>query len=98
MIVESIYLDGIELEAYDVMQNPCKFYQEVTESLSISIPLIGCFKEYVGLPNDPRRGFMEGGFPGSSGGIRESGITQTRARELPGYDAYLISVSGVWVP
>ena len=49
MIVESAYLDGIGLEAYDVMQNPCKFYQEVTESLSILGLLIGCFKEYFGL-------------------------------------------------
>lgn len=33
---------------------------------------------------------MEGGWEA----LEASGITQTRARELPGYDVYLISVSG----
>ena len=86
----------IELEAYDVMQNPCKFYQEVTESLSISGSLIGCFKEYVGLlcpmiqGEDSWRAVFREALEASG----NQGSHKLVPRELPGYDVYLISVSG----
>ena len=77
---------GAALEAYGVMQNPCKFYQEVTESLSISIPLIGCFKEYVRL--------LCPMIQGEDSWRADGKLWRHQGSHKLVHDVYLISVSG----